>query len=160
MTEAEPWSIYSKCTSTLSRLIVLAEEIEKAHNTIAEFKKLLKHKVISMNLVPFEVVVPIEQRTFRSVLTFPLRCVETDLDISEIVLAGYSLILRQGESSVRVVAIDLKYVTLGDLLIMACNLEERDLDAIIEAVREKNRVVSEDIEKLKELIAYSKLTLS
>jgi hypothetical protein len=138
----------------------VAEEVEEAHTAVAEFNKLLHHKVMSVKPVPFEVRVPIEPRIFREVVPFPLRCEETDLNISEVVLAGYSLILRQNESSVRVVAIDLEYVTLRSLLTLACNLEVGELERLIDAVREKSRVVSKDVEKLKELMAYAKLILS
>jgi hypothetical protein len=151
--------LVEKCKSVADWLTTLAKLVDETRSAVVEFNKLLHNKVVSMNSVPFEIKVPIEPRVFREVVPYPLRCEETDLNISEIVLDRYNLIL-QGESRARAVTIDLETVTLKSLLTLACNLEENDLNAVIETMREKSRVMSEDISKLKELVAYTKLVLS
>ena len=148
-----------KCKSVANWLTTLAKLVDETNSVVVEFNKLLHHKVISINPVPFEIIMPIEPRVFKKVVPHPLRCEESDLNISEIYVRGYNFMFQE-EGKVRVVSIDLEIITLKSLLTLACNLEEKDLNAIIEAIREKNRAVSEDIAKLKELVAYAKIILS
>jgi len=150
-----------KCKSVANWLTTLAKLVDEANSVVEEFNKLLRHKVISINPVPFDIIIPIEPRVFKNVVPHPLRCEESDskIEISKIYVGGHNFILQE-EGNVRVVAIDLEFITLKSLLTLACNLEEKDLNAIIEAIRDKNRVVREDIAKLKELVAYAKIILS
>jgi hypothetical protein len=46
------------------------------------------------------------------------------------------------------------------VLTLACNLEVSEVEALIDAVREKKKLLEEDLAKLKELVAYAKLVLS
>jgi hypothetical protein len=110
--------------------------------------------------VPADVVrgvgIKIERRRFRDVKLAPLRCEETPVYIDEVVIDELDMVLR-GDSFKH--SIRLTQLTIYDLLTLACNLEVGELEALINAVREKKRELEEDFNKLKELIAYAKLVV-
>jgi hypothetical protein len=109
---------------------------------------------------PSEVIrdleVKIERRRFREVKLAPLRCEETSNYIDEIAVEDANLVLK-GDAFRH--DIELTRLNIHDLLTLTCNLEVSELEALLNAVREKKRELEKDFDKLKELIAYAKLVI-
>jgi hypothetical protein len=103
------------------------------------------------------VEIKIKERPFKEIELAPLRCVETTYPINRVAIRDYSLVLEGGPArhEVRLTAFDVY-----DLLTLACNLEVSEVEALINAIREKKRELESDLAKLKELVAYTKLILS
>jgi hypothetical protein len=103
------------------------------------------------------VEIEIKERQFKEIAVAPLRCVETIYPINRVAIRGYSLILEGGP-----VRHEIRLTTFNvyDLLTLACNLEASEMEALINALREKKRELENDLAKLKELVAYAKLIMS
>jgi len=124
-------------------------------------------KILDANVdlgIPADVIrgveVEIEKRPLRKVKLAPLRCEETypKIYIDRVAIEDYGLVLRDAEKSRR--EIRLTSLEVHDALTLACNLEVSEVEALINAVREKRKLLEEDLAKLKELVAYAKLVLS
>jgi hypothetical protein len=103
------------------------------------------------------VEIEIKERPFKEIELAPLRCVETIYPVNRVAIRDYGLVLEGSpvRREVRLATFDVY-----DLLTLACNLEVSEVEALINAIREKKRELENDLAKLKELVAYAKLILS
>jgi hypothetical protein len=111
--------------------------------------------------IPADVIrgveVKIEKRPFRMVKLSPLRCEETNNDIDGVAIGDYDIVLR-GDYFKH----EIRFMrpNIYNVLTLACNLEVSEVEALVNAVREKKKELEKDLDKLKELVAYAKLFLS
>jgi hypothetical protein len=151
-----------KVNKIYSLLYTLRDVNEEIRGLEIEVGKILE---ASVDLgIPADVIrgveVEIEKRPLKKVELAPLRCEETspEIYINRVVIENYSLVLIGANKSRR--EIRLTSLDVHDALTLACNLEVSEVEALINAVREKKKLLEEDLAKLKELVAYTKLVLS
>ena len=104
-----------------------------------------------------DIEVEIKERPFKEVELAPLRCVETINPINRVAIREHTLVL---EGNIVMHEARLTTFNVYDLLTLACNLEVSEVEMLLNAVMEKKKFLEEDLAKLKELVAYTKLILS
>jgi hypothetical protein len=159
--------MYDVLKGALERLLIIINRMKKVDNKLREIEYLL-NSTVSLRRVntPYDFVVrvKIEKRPLRAVNLNeePYICVSYPghfIDEIRLVCTRYQCDMElNGKGFIRIR--NISDITVEKLIDLACNLNEKDFDALIEEIKEREIAYDDVIETLKKVVALVKMILS